>query len=68
VTNPLTGVRYPAGTQIPATDIQPFARQVLQSLPAPTSLSSSNNYQVSQAFKNSMISTMRNSITNLLRN
>src|SRR6202022_499687 len=36
LTNPLTGKSYPAGTQIPASDIQPWARQVLADLPAPT--------------------------------
>jgi TonB dependent receptor len=56
VTNPLTGKTYAAGTQIPAADIQPFARTVLASLPAPTSSTSataapSNNYQLSQPFR-----------------
>src|SRR6266404_9710906 len=36
VTNPLTGKSYPAGTQIPASDIQPWAQAVLAGLPAPT--------------------------------
>lgn len=52
VTNPLTGVKYPAGTQIPASDIQPFARTVLAALPDPNLSGASNNYQVSQRFKN----------------
>ena len=57
VTNPLTGKTYPAGTQIPATDIQPWARQVLSDLPAPTfptapGATPANNYLISQPFKN----------------
>src|SRR3954465_7311307 len=40
VVNPLTGVVYQAGTQIPMTD---FARKVLGDLPAPTGAGRSNN-------------------------
>ena len=57
ITNPLTGVVYPAGTVIPQSDWQPYARQVIAGLPAPTVPTAinkvpSNNYQVSQGFKN----------------
>jgi hypothetical protein len=41
VTNPMTGEIYPAGTQIPMI---PFARKVLNDLPAPTASGRSNNY------------------------
>src|SRR5262249_29767849 len=36
ITNPLTVVVYPAGTVIPQSDWQPFARKVIADLPAPT--------------------------------
>ena len=49
VRNPLTGVTYPAGTQIPMTD---FARKVLSQLPDPTSTGASNNYSILQEFTN----------------
>jgi hypothetical protein len=49
VRNPFTGEVYPAGTPIPMTS---FARKVLTELPAPTSASASNNYQVLQNFAN----------------
>ncbi len=57
ITNPLTGAAYPAGTVIPQSDWQPYARQVIAGLPAPTvptaiNKAPSNNYQVSQRFKN----------------
>ncbi len=57
ITNPLTGKKYLAGTVIPQTDWQPFARQVMADLPAPSIATAinkvpSNNYQISQAFKN----------------
>ena len=57
ITNPLTGVVYPAGTAIPQSDWQPFARKVIADLPMPTIPTAvnrvpSNNYQVSQGFKN----------------
>ena len=57
VKNPITGVSYPAGTQIPTSAISPFALKVLNDLPAPTFPTDptkvpSNNYQVSQSFKN----------------
>jgi hypothetical protein len=57
ITNPLTGATYPAGTVIPQSDWQPFARKVIADLPAPsfaTPLNKipSNNYLVSQGFKN----------------
>jgi hypothetical protein len=35
VTNPLTGVAYPANTPLPSTAITPFARKVLDELPLP---------------------------------
>ncbi len=44
VTNPLTGATYAAGTQIPVSTINPFAAQVLNALPAPTTSGTSNNY------------------------
>ncbi|PYT15901.1 MAG: TonB-dependent receptor [Acidobacteria bacterium] len=57
VTNPLTGKSYPAGTQIPAADLQPWAAKVLADLPPPTFPTASgaapaNNYLISQPFKN----------------
>ncbi len=57
VTNPLTGKTYAAGTQIPASDIQPWALKTLADLPSPTSPTAANatpanNYQISQPFKN----------------
>jgi len=45
VVNPLTGVVYPAGTQIPIATLNPFAAQVLGALPAPTGTGRSNDYQ-----------------------
>ena len=42
VRNPLTGILYPAGAQVPVTA---FAAQVLSALPAPTGPGRSNNYQ-----------------------
>src|SRR5262249_8698425 len=52
VTNPLTGKTHAAGTQIPQSDIQPFAQKVLADLPLPTSGGTANNYQILQGFKN----------------
>ena len=57
ITNPLTGAVYPKGTPIPQSAWQPFARQVIAGLPAPTSPTAidkapSNNYSLSQGFKN----------------
>jgi hypothetical protein len=52
VTHPLSGRIYPAGSPIPAADIQPFARKVLSDLPMPTSSGTANNYQILQTFKN----------------
>jgi hypothetical protein len=49
VRDPLTGAVYPAGTAIPMT---PFARKVLNDLPAPTNAAASNNYQILQNFRN----------------
>ncbi len=49
VRNPVTGVVYPAGTQIPMTD---FARKVLSDLPDPTSSAAANNYSILQEFTN----------------
>lgn len=45
VRNPQTGKIYQAGTQIPVSDISPFARTVLGDLPAPLSAGRSNNYE-----------------------
>ena len=49
VRNPLTGVTYPAGTQIPMT---PFAAKVLAGIPNPTNANSASNYQTLQQFTN----------------
>ena len=49
VRDPRTGAVYAAGTPIPMT---PFARQVLNGLPAPTNGGASNNYVTQQAFTN----------------
>ena len=49
VRNPITGVTYPAGTQIPMT---PFAAKVLAGIPNPTSAASASNYQILQQFTN----------------
>ncbi len=43
VRNPLTGALYADGV-VPASAITPFARQVLDGLPAPTSPGTSNNF------------------------
>jgi len=45
VTNPLTGVTYPAGTQIPISTLNPFAATVLANLPAPTSAGVASNLE-----------------------
>jgi hypothetical protein len=48
VTNPLTGTFYPAGSQIPIAQINPFAAAVLNALPAlpaTNGLVRSNNYE-----------------------
>lgn len=52
VFNPITGVLYPAGTQIPASAISPFAQAVLAGLPQPTNSAATNNYVVTQRFTN----------------
>jgi hypothetical protein len=57
ITNPLTGTTYAKGAVIPQSDWQPFARKVIADLPAPTfptaiDRAPSNNYLVSQGFKN----------------
>jgi hypothetical protein len=43
VVNPLTGVVYPAGTQIPISKLNPFAASVLTGLPAPNGPGRANN-------------------------
>jgi len=43
VVDPLTNVVYPANTQIPVAQLNPFAAAVLNSLPAPTASGRSNN-------------------------
>jgi hypothetical protein len=48
VRDPRTGVTYAAGTQIPMT---PFARKVLNELPAPTSAGISNNFRRVRLFE-----------------
>jgi len=49
VRNPITGVTYPAGTQIPMT---PFAAKVLAGIPDPTNANAASNYQTLQEFTN----------------
>jgi hypothetical protein len=44
VTNPLTGATYAANTQIPISQISPFAAAVLNDLPAPNGPGRANNY------------------------
>ena len=44
ITNPLTGATYPDGV-VPASQITPFAKQVLSNVPDPNIASTSNNYQ-----------------------
>jgi hypothetical protein len=45
VVNPLTGVVYPAGQQIPIASLNPFAAAALNGLPAPTGPGRSNDDQ-----------------------
>ena len=45
VVNPLSGVVYPAGTQIPIANLNPFAASALSGLPAPNGPGRSNNFQ-----------------------
>ena len=45
VTNPLTGTFYPAGTQIPVAQINPFAAAVLSGLPSPNGSGRSNDLE-----------------------
>jgi hypothetical protein len=45
VVNPLTGTVYPAGTQIPISQVNPFAAQVLSGLPAPNGSGRANNLE-----------------------
>jgi hypothetical protein len=45
VTNPLTGVFYPAGAAIPISQVNPFAATVLNGLPAPNGPNRSNNLE-----------------------
>jgi hypothetical protein len=49
VRDPRTGTMYAAGTPIP---LSPFAKQVLNGLPAPTNSAASNNYVTLQDFTN----------------
>jgi hypothetical protein len=51
VRNPLTGVTYPANTPLPADAMTPFARRVLNELPAPTGAGRANNYQQLSSFR-----------------
>lgn len=44
VTNPLTGASYAANTPIPISQINPFAADVLNALPAPNGPGRANNY------------------------
>jgi hypothetical protein len=45
VLNPATGTVYPAGTQIPISQLNPFAARVLSDLPAPNGAGRANNYE-----------------------
>jgi hypothetical protein len=45
VVNPATGTVYPAGTQIPISQVNPFAAQVLGALPAPNGSGRSNDLE-----------------------
>jgi hypothetical protein len=45
VLNTLTGTVYPAGTQIPLSQLNPFAAKVLSGLPAPNGPGRANNYE-----------------------
>jgi hypothetical protein len=45
VVNPLSGAVYSAGTQIPVSQVNPFAAKVLGDLPAPNGPGRSNNYE-----------------------
>jgi hypothetical protein len=45
VYNPLTNTTYPAGTQIPISQLNPFAAKVLNDLPAPTAPGVSSNLE-----------------------
>ncbi len=45
VTNPITGTFYPAGSQIPIAQINPFAAAVLNGLPAQNGPNRSNNLE-----------------------
>ena len=45
VVNPLTGTLYRAGTQIPISQVNPFAAAVLSGLPNPNGPNRSNNYE-----------------------
>ena len=45
VVNPLTGTSYAANTQIPVSNLNPFASQVLNALPAANLPGTSNNYE-----------------------
>jgi hypothetical protein len=45
VYDPLTKTTYPAGTQIPISQLNPFAATVLNNLPAPTSAGTANNLE-----------------------
>lgn len=51
IRNPLTGAEYPANTPLPASAVTPFARKVLDELPAPNA-SGSNNYRNLRADRN----------------
>ena len=45
VVNPLTGVLYPKGTQIPVASLNPFAAALLNGLPVPNGPGRSNDYE-----------------------
>ncbi|MBM3783015.1 MAG: TonB-dependent receptor [Acidobacteria bacterium] len=53
IANPITGALYPANSAIPATAITPFARTVLNNLPAPNNgLARANNFVNLRSDKN----------------
>src|SRR5215470_5540479 len=51
VVNPLTGVVYPAGTQIPIASLNPFAAKVLGDLPTTNGPGRSNDFQAHLGIK-----------------
>ncbi len=52
VTNPLTGIAYPANTPLPSNATSAFARKVLSELPTPTGPGRANNFQILRLDRN----------------